>query len=189
MSPENLSKQELRKHYQKLRNQVPPEYSKVVSENAKTIFLENLKISDKTIVSGYYPTNNELSPLPLLEYFSSKNIVTALPVVTAKDSPLEFQKWSFGEALFESSFFKIQQPKSKVVLPDIIIVPLLAFDKNKHRLGYGAGFYDRTLQQLKASGHKFISVGYAYSFQEASSLPTHDGDIQIDLIVTDEKII
>jgi 5-formyltetrahydrofolate cyclo-ligase len=184
-----FSKQELRKHYKNLRNQVAPEYQKVAKESAMKIFLENIPFTDKSIISGYYPTNNELSPQPLLEYFSSKKITTALPVIIVKDSPLEFQNWSVGEALFESPFFKIQQPNNQVVIPDIIIVPLLAFDKNKHRLGYGGGFYDRTLQQLKSAGHKFISVGYAYSFQEINFLPTHDGDKQLDYIITDEKII
>lgn len=189
MSPQNLSKTELRQYFNNLRSNATAEYQKEASEKAMNVFLQNINFSKKWIISGYYPTNNELSPLPLLEYFNSINLTTALPVIKGKDLPLDFQKWSIGDNLYQSSFFKIQQPNNKLVSPDIIIVPLLAFDKNRNRLGYGGGFYDRTLKLLKSAGHDFVSIGYAYSFQETDLLPTHEGDAKLDYIVTHEKII
>jgi len=183
------SKEILRKKFLNLRNELTTSKRNVAEENAEKIFLESFPQSCNKIISAYYPANNELSTLSLLKKLSTQGATTALPVIKAKDSPLDFQKWQHGEKLHRSKFFNIQEPDNKSVIPDIIILPLLAFDRNMNRLGYGGGFYDRTLKHLEERKYDFISIGYAYSFQESDEIPTNEQDMPVDYIITDKEIL
>ena len=104
-----------------------------------------------TIVSGFAPMKSEINPLPLMRKLSDAGAKLALPVVAGKGKPLTMRAWNFGEPL-GSGVWGIREPKSEAaeVEPDILIVPLLAFDRSGHRIGYGAGYYDLTIAALRA---------------------------------------
>ncbi|MDA0781181.1 MAG: 5-formyltetrahydrofolate cyclo-ligase [Rickettsiales bacterium] len=182
-------KETFRTKFRQIRDKVPTSVKEEAEKNAAKIFLENISLSPKNIVSAYYPANNELGTLELLKQLASKGITTCLPVIKGKDLPLDFKKWQYGDKLIQSSFFKLQEPDGEVVKPDIIIVPFIAFDKKLNRLGYGGGFYDKTLKNLKSTGNNFTSIGYGYSFQQEDELPTGENDVPLDYVITEERII
>ncbi len=113
-----------------------------------------------------------------------------LPVIEAADKPLYFRRWRLGEEL-EKGRYGIPIPPAGVPVfrPGVILVPLVAFDRAGHRLGYGAGYYDRTIARLKAMGEPVQVVGVGYSQQEVEAIPTGAHDQKMDMIVTDKEII
>jgi|GEM_PF-1038051 len=131
---------------------------------------------------------------PLHGKFKSQheNIIFSLPKITHKNEHLVFHPWKIGEGLVGSSIYpQILEPESGAghVIPDIIIVPLVAFDENCNRIGYGGGFYDRTLAKLEENKKVPITVGYAYECQKSiEPLPTDEHDIQLDFVVTEKRV-
>ena len=140
-------------------------------------------------VAAYYPFKGEVDILPSLNHLHINGHQTALPVITAKASPLSFKTWKLGDALTES-FFKIPQPTQNAndILPDIILIPLVGFDRSGNRLGYGGGFYDRTLETLRAT-KPVIAIGIAFSIQEVDKLAPCEHDEPLDYIITEREII
>jgi 5-formyltetrahydrofolate cyclo-ligase len=139
------------------------------------------------IISGFHPYRSEISVLELFGRLVVEGWITALPVVVAKNQPLIFRRWAPGEALL-SGKWDIQIPAGTAdeVLPDVLLVPMLAFDSRGFRLGYGGGFYDRTLAKLRLA-KKIVAIGVAYAAQETDDVP-HDGhDQPMDWIMTEEK--
>ena len=130
-------------------------------------------------VGLYFPINNEVNPLFLTEYGIN---FTSLPCIVEKK--IIFKKWQKGDELTTSSL-KTQEPaqSAKEVMPEILIVPLLAFDNDKNRIGYGGGYYDRFL-----AGFNGVSIGFAYDFQIVDKIPKEDFDINLDYIVTETTI-
>jgi 5-formyltetrahydrofolate cyclo-ligase len=141
------------------------------------------------IASAYWPVKGEASPMPLLEELALRHVLTALPVMIARDSALAFRHWRPGERLVAAKF-GIMEPAADrpEVAPDLIFLPLLAFDRRGHRLGYGAGFYDRTLAGLRASA-EVTTVGIAYAVQEVPEIPAEDHDQRLDFVLTDREWI
>ena len=142
-----------------------------------------------TIVAGYSPIKSELDPLPLMRALAGKGAVLALPVIVARDHALIFRSWQPGEALVRGPL-GIFQPSSDApdVEPDIVLVPLAAFDRAGHRIGYGRGYYDRTLQHLRAS-KKITVVGLAFAVQEIENVPRLLHDEQLDCVLTERELI
>ncbi len=139
------------------------------------------------IIGGYYPVNYEVDDLKILRQFEKKKMKVALPIVK-KNFKMEFMQCSLNGP-FDINNYGIPEPKiSKIVYPDILLVPLVAFDKKLNRLGYGAGFYDRAIQSLKKR-KKIISIGLAFDFQEVDLIPVSKHDQKLDFIVTNNKIL
>lgn len=138
------------------------------------------------VVGGYYPIQTETSPLPLLRHLAAQGVQTALPRVVAAERPLQFHAWQADEALVPG-YRNIPEPspESAPITPTALLVPLLAFDAKGHRLGYGAGFYDRTIQLLRSKNQRFIAVGLAYDAQEVQTLPTDRHDQKLNAIITE----
>ncbi|HEY4164143.1 MAG TPA: 5-formyltetrahydrofolate cyclo-ligase [Dongiaceae bacterium] len=141
------------------------------------------------VVSGYWPLAGEMDIRPLLTRIHAAGHPIGLPVVIGKGQPLLFRHWSPGAALIQGSF-KVMTPLENVpeVEPQVLLVPLLAFDHDGYRLGYGGGFYDRTLEKRRRqahSGHPVIAIGVAYAAQETKSLPRGPFDQPLDWIVTE----
>lgn len=138
-------------------------------------------------LAGYMPIRTEINPLPAMEEAAAHGRV-GVPVILGEGQPLQFSEWSpegemkdgpFGAKIpFEDRFFE----------PEIVIVPLVAFDVKGGRLGYGGGFYDRTLQLLR-SQRPTLAVGFAYSDQIAKDLPLETTDQPLDLVITEREII
>lgn len=153
----------------------------------KQALLDHLpKLGNLRAVSGYVPIGDEIDPRPALSALSATGIGCCLPVVVGKDRPLIFREYADGAPLQAGPFkTKHPLPSAPEVVPDVILVPLLAFDRNLNRLGWGGGFYDRTLAQLKQSTDHPIAIGIAYSAQQVDTLPTEVFDHPLDRVITE----
>ena len=140
------------------------------------------------IISGYNPIKNEINPFEVLEKLEHDGFTICLPVVKARNAPLQFKSWTFGSELVKGDYHVGIPKTGKWVLPDIMIVPLLAFDKFGYRLGYGGGYYDRTFAVMNEN-RKRLKVGFAYSEQELESVPRDEKDIPLDMIITQNEQI
>ena len=137
------------------------------------------------VLSGFMPIRTEINPLPVMAEWSAP---VGVPVIPGKDQPLEFHRWIEGCQMVSGPFGARVPAVAEIVVPEVLIVPLLAFDKAGNRLGYGGGFYDRTLELLR-SQRNTIAIGYAFSVQEMEDLPLEPTDQPLDAIVTEKSII
>ena len=147
-------------------------------------YAEDLALAPGSIVGGYHALPEEADPALLLARLVEIGCTVAFPRVTGKDQPLEFHHVPDGEVLAPGSF-GIPEPLESWprAVPDLLLVPLLAFDAKGHRLGYGGGFYDRTLALLKVP-----ATGIAYAGQEISSIPSEAHDRTLDMVLTEQGI-
>lgn len=141
-------------------------------------------LAPKTIVSGFASLADELDCMPLMHRLAGEGLGLALPLVTGKGQPLTFRGWAPGDAM-DAGVWGIAQPKADkpVLEPDIVLVPLLAVDRTGWRLGYGGGFYDRTLQGLRAR-KSVLAIGLAYEDQVVDAVPHLDYDEPLDWFLT-----
>ncbi len=148
-----------------------------------------LPITPGVIVSGFMPLKTEINPLPLLRRLADAGAELALPVVAGKGKPLIMRAFAFGDAL-NSGVWGIREPKPEAgeVAPDILLVPLLAFDRNGHRVGYGAGYYDMTIAKFRAM-KRITAVGIAYAAQQIDTVPVTPRDARLDLVLTERDVI
>ncbi|SFR43362.1 5-formyltetrahydrofolate cyclo-ligase [Litoreibacter janthinus] len=138
-------------------------------------------------ISGYLPIRTEVDPVPVMAAMAAWGPVS-VPVIKAKGEPLEFHRWEPGCEMVEGGFGTFVPAKAELVVPELLIVPLVAFDQRGGRLGYGGGFYDRTLQGLRSRG-EVTALGYAFAAQEADDIPLEQTDQPLDAIVTDEGVL
>ncbi|HUC64815.1 MAG TPA: 5-formyltetrahydrofolate cyclo-ligase [Stellaceae bacterium] len=142
------------------------------------------KLSGAT-VGFYWPIRGEFDPLPVAERFGKAGRVIALPAAIAPDAALEYRPWRAGDAM-EAGRHSIPEPRERrLVQPDILVVPLVGFDQGRHRLGYGGGYFDRTLAALSP---RPVTIGVGY---EAALLPTiypQAHDVALDFIVTEAQL-
>lgn len=151
--------------------------------------LPRLHLSPRSVVAGYSPISSEADPLDILEGASARGFSCALPAVAAPRAPLVFRLWHPGGALVDGPHgTREPRPEAPRCLPELVIVPMLAFDKVGRRLGYGGGYYDRTLASLRAAMPVLVAVGLAFSAQEADELPEEGGDQRLDWIVTERGV-
>lgn len=137
-------------------------------------------------VSGYWPMSEEIDVRPLMARLHAEGHTLALPVVVGKGEPLKFRRWRPGAPLGKAGF-GLHQPSADApeVVPDILLVPLLAFDPEGYRLGWGGGYYDRTLAALRAKSQA-IAVGVAFAAQRVERVPHTERDQRLDWVVTEE---
>lgn len=140
-----------------------------------------------TVVAGYWPVRSEINLLPLLSALENQGIRLCLPITGAAGTPLSFHYWKFGSEL-EVGRYGIHRPLSDAeqIYPDVICVPLLAFDITCQRLGYGGGYYDRTLARLRKQSRKVSAIGLAYAGQKTDRLIIGPYDEALDNILTPE---
>jgi 5-formyltetrahydrofolate cyclo-ligase len=146
-------------------------------------------VAPGTVVSGFSPVKSEISPLPLMRRLADAGIALALPVIAGRGQPLTMRAWSFGAPLVPG-VWGIREPAADAaeLLPDILIVPLLAFDHRGYRLGYGGGYYDRTIARLRAI-KPITAIGIAFAAQQIDEVPTTPRDERLDLVLTESRII
>ena len=178
-------KSKLRKKYLKIRKENYFEIDKKFFSPLLKLIKKNIK-KKSILIALYYPSNFELNVLKVLElkYFSHQTIL--LPVAE-KNNLMNFYQWKKNDVLTINEFGMLEPIKAEAKTPDIIIVPLLAFDKDKYRLGYGKGYYDRTITKLRKLKKIFV-IGLAYDNQMVRNIPTENHDEKMDIIVTDKKI-
>ena len=178
-----MNKSEIRKKILKIRKQSNFKKLKI---NFKAIFkvLKKENIKGK-ILGGYYPYNYEVDVMKILEKFEKKNYLILLPKVK-KNSQMDFFYWSSKDPLTINKYGIPEPISNKVKYPDILLVPLVAYDKNLNRIGYGGGFYDRYIKKMKKN-KKIITIGLAFSFQKVKKIPVNDYDVKLDFVVTEQK--
>jgi 5-formyltetrahydrofolate cyclo-ligase len=176
----------------KLRKKIIKVRKKINKKNIQIYFNQIIKIIkkekiNKKTIGGYYPVNFEIDDLLLLKKFEKNRFNISLPVIK-KNFQMDFYRWSFSDPL-KVNKYGIPEPETKnLVYPDILLVPLVAFDKNLNRLGYGAGYYDRLIEKLSKK-KKIIKIGLALSIQKIDKIPTNTYDQKLDYIVTNKYII
>ena len=181
-----MLKSKIRKKILKIRKnknkgKIHIKFSKIYSLLKKTT---NLK---KKIIGGYYPVNYEVDDLKILKKLAKKKVKISLPVIK-KNFRMDFIQCSLDSA-FDINKYGIPEPSGgKVVYPDILLVPLVAFDRKLNRLGYGAGFYDRLIKSLKKIKN-IVTIGLAFDFQEVYLIPVSKYDQKLDYVVTNKKIL
>ena len=179
-----MKKLEIRKKILKLRRENYSYKSKIDIKLIMKI-LKKEKINNTTI-GGYYPYNFEVDDIEILEKLEKKNFKISLPKIKMNHQ-MDFFKWSSKDPLIINKI-GIPEPLSKdLKYPDILLVPLVAFDKNLNRVGYGGGFYDRYIKKIR-SFKKIITIGMAFSFQKVDKIFIDKNDIKLDFILTEKKI-
>lgn len=138
-------------------------------------------------LSGYMPIRTEIDPVPTMEEAAAHGPV-CVPVIEGAGLPLKFSRWTPGCALKEGPFGAMIPERDDFIEPEILIVPLVAFDRHGGRLGYGGGFYDRTLEMLRAK-RPTLAIGFAYAAQEMEALPLEPTDQPLDMVVTEAGVI
>jgi 5-formyltetrahydrofolate cyclo-ligase len=171
-----------------LRDALPPNLRQAAAEAIAKRPLP-VAVTPGMIVAGFSPMKTEINPIPLLRKFAEAGASLALPCIVGRGHPLIMRAWDFGAPL-ESGQWGIREPVKEAVevAPDILIVPLAAFDRAGHRIGYGAGYYDMTLAALRAK-KKVVAIGIAFAAQEVSRVPATDRDERLDLVLTEREII
>jgi len=149
-------------------------------------FLKIDKINLKSI-GGYYPSNYEIDDLDILDLLEKKKFKVSLPIIK-KDNQMNFYSWSRTDPLKINKFGIPEPVSTKVFYPDILLVPLVAYDSSLNRLGYGGGYYDRYFEKIEKI-KKVIKIGLAFSFQKISSIPIDQYDKKLDFIVTEKEIL
>jgi 5-formyltetrahydrofolate cyclo-ligase len=178
------AKAAIRRDAQALRNALP---AQMRADAAGTIAERGLPcaLPADAIVSGFMPLKTEINPVPLMRRLADAGARLALPAVAGRGRPLVMRAFAFGDAL-ASGVWGIREPKpdASEVFPDILLVPMLAFDRSGHRVGYGAGYYDLTIASLRA--HKnVLAVGIAFAAQEIAQVPATERDARLDLVLTE----
>jgi 5-formyltetrahydrofolate cyclo-ligase len=183
-----IKKSDLRREAMARRDALPPEARQAAAE-AIAARKFPLAIAPGTIVSGFMPLKSEINPLPLMRKLAAQGARPALPVVAGREKPLIMREWVFGEPLV-AGVWGIREPKPEAaeLEPDILLVPLIAFDRAGHRIGYGAGYYDLTIVQLRAR-KAIIAVGLAFAVQEIAAVPATPRDALLDLVLTEREVI
>ena len=175
-----MKKSEIRKKILEIRKQKN-------SNNLTIDFGKILKILKKSrfskTVGGYYPYNYEVDSIKILEKFEKKNYHISLPKIK-KDFQMDFFRWSTKDPLAINKYGIPEPISDKIIYPNILLVPLVAFDKNFNRIGYGGGFYDRYIKRIKKNKN-IITIGLAFSFQKVKKIPINKHDIKLDFVVSD----
>ena len=180
-----MLKSKLRKKVLKIRKVANKNNLKIDFNKVFSLIKKNYLI--KKSIGGYFPVNYEVDDLEILKEFAKKNYQISLPVIK-KNFNMDFYKWSFDDPL-KINQYGIPEPNSKkLIYPDIILVPLVAFDNNLNRLGYGGGYYDRVIEKLSEK-KKILKIGLAFSVQKINNVPITKYDKKLDYIVTDKYIL
>ena len=176
----------------KLRKKILEIRKKKNKNNTKLSFSKIFKlikknISNKKTVGGYYPVNFEVDILEFLNKLEIKGLQLSLPVIK-KNNEMDFYRWSQGELLKLNDYGIPEPEKNKKVFPDILLVPMVAFDSRLYRIGYGGGYYDRYIEKYSIKKN-LLKVGIAHSCQKINRVPTNNYDKKLDLIITEKYVL
>ena len=180
-----MLKSKLRKKALKIRKVANKNNLKIDFNKVFSLIKKNYLI--KKSIGGYFPVNYEVDDLEILKEFAKKNYQISLPVIK-KNFNMDFYKWSFDDPLKINQYGIPEPNPKKLIYPDVILVPLVAFDNNLNRLGYGGGYYDRVIKKLSKK-KKILKIGLAFSIQKINSVPVTKYDKKLDYIVTDKYIL
>ena len=180
-----MLKSKLRKKILKIREKISKKNNQINFNQIIQILKK--KKNKKKIIGGYFPINFEIDALKILKKFEENNFKISLPVIK-KNFIINFYRWKFSEPLKINKYGIPEPEEKKLVYPDILFVPLVAFDKNLNRLGYGGGYYDRLISRISKK-KKIMKIGLAYPCQKINKVPFNKYDQKLDCIVTSKYII
>jgi len=147
-----------------------------------------IQIAQGDVVAGYSPIRNEIDPFPLMRTLAAQGARLALPAVMARGKSLAFRAWSVDDRLTQGPLGILEpSPAAAEVIPDIVLLPLAAFDRAGHRVGYGAGHYDFTLAHLRKV-KPVVAIGLAFALQEIELVPALSHDVALDYVLTETKV-
>lgn len=166
------------------------EEQNIRAQGLKNNFIETFYFDTPQIIAGYSPVNCEIDPMPLMNNLETSYHSLCLPRGEDKSAPLDFHHWAPNDPLELDNHFKIMVPcpAQPKVHPTVLLVPIVAFDKKGYRLGYGGGYYDRTINHLRTKG-KILVIGCAHDEQEVDSIPRGPHDERLDYILTNTRIL
>jgi 5-formyltetrahydrofolate cyclo-ligase len=148
-----------------------------------------IEIMPGAVVAGYSPIRSEIDPAPLMRKLAAPGVQLALPAIIAGDQPLKFRAWSPNDRLRRGPLGILEPPPDAAeIIPDILLVPLAAFDRLGHRIGYGAGHYDRTLAQLRQL-KAITAIGVAFAAQQVEAVPALLHDVALDYVLTETQVL
>ncbi len=186
----NPTKLELRREAQARRLQIHQAIGTAAGQQFRDLGLRMLSEWPGGPISGYWPIRSEPDLRPLLYVLAATGREIALPIVVAPDQSLRFHAWQPGADLVAGPLGTVTpHPDSPACEPEIMLVPLLAFDRQRRRLGYGGGFYDRTIAELRAAGRPLLTIGIGYAGLEIAEVPTDPWDQALDAILTEEGLV
>jgi 5-formyltetrahydrofolate cyclo-ligase len=167
------------------RRDVLDDLARAAAAQRFAAFADIFDVAPVAVVAGYMPMRGEADPLPLMRALAVRGARLALPAVVTRDAPLMFRAWHEGDALIGGPFGTRHPAESAPsLIPDILLVPLAAFDRRGHRIGYGGGYYDRTLAALRAQ-KPVVAAGVAFAVQEVETIPASPHDAVLDVVLTD----
>ena len=183
-------KQQLRKNIFAKRNALSLLERKQKSYAVIERFWAHAPLEQKDIVAAYHPMGNEVDITLLLEMLLEMGYKTVLPCVVEKSTPMLFRQYMGEGSLVQNAMFRMFEPTKEAaeMSPTLVVVPLVACDEKGNRLGFGGGFYDRTLTRLSEKNTIF-TVGLAYDFQVVKQVPSGEYDYPLDCIITDKRVI
>ena len=183
------SKSELRKFFLSKRNKVTNKYSNCVSMEIVNYAEEIFNSFHSSNIAGFYPFRNEINTLPLLNKLQSLGSLICLPVTPLDNTHLTFRKWNIDTKLTIGKYGILEPPEyCEETIPNLLLVPLLAYDVFGNRIGYGGGYYDKTLHYLYSKNNKIISIGVAFKFQECNCIPAEKHDIKLNAILNEDGL-
>ena len=179
-----MFKKNLRNKVLNIRKKIDPKVNKIDFIKILNLIKKKKK---RIIIGGYFPVNHEIDDLEILKRLEKKKYKICLPVIK-KNFNMDFYKFSFTDPLIVNKYGIPEPKKTTIVYPDIILVPMVAFDKSLNRLGYGGGYYDRIIEKLMKKKN-FLKIGLAFSKQKINNLPMSKFDKKMDYIVTEKYIL
>jgi len=191
-----VAKKDLRNRLRALRREFVDRNPQTAARAAQTAahrlldLLQSLEmLRPRTCIACFWSVRDEISTQPLIERLADARVSLALPATPPRPAPLVFRQWSPTARLVEAAYgLKEPDPAAPLCIPDVIITPLLAFDRTGHRLGYGGGYYDRTFSAL-AGTKSVLAIGFAYAIQEVAAIPAGPDDKVLSHIVTEIECI
>lgn len=187
LSPEEF-KAELREVYLAKRDALPAD-ARAAAADAVAAHPFPYQIKPGMVISAYSPMRTELNPVPLMRKLADAGATLALPVVVGRGRPLLMREWAFGQPL-TTGVWGIKEPTAAApeAWPDILLVPLATFDRKGNRIGYGAGYYDLTINRLRVI-KPVVAIGIAYNMQHAAVVPFTPRDARLDFVLTEREVI
>lgn len=172
------------------RADIPASYGRQAAQAVAARIIDELEIAPGATVASYWPLAGELDPRPAMDGLRARGHALALPRLNGRHQPLLFLAWDESDILVQGTFGLLEpHPSRPPRVPDVVLAPLLAFDRRGGRLGYGMGYYDRTLGELRAQGRRPLAIGVAFAAQEVEEVPTGPADVALDGVVTERALL
>ncbi len=171
------------------RAAMPGAYARQAAVAIAARLADELEMPAGATIAGYWPLAGELDPRPAMARLRARGHPLALPRLAGRRQPLQFLAWDRGDELVPGTFdLREPHPSRPPRVPDVVLAPLLAFDHHGGRLGYGMGYYDRTLEHLRAQGRRPLAIGLAFAAQQVDEVPVGPQDVVLDGVVTERAL-